>query len=122
MINVRPSHTPGFFIPKELNLPTKPAGSVTPQVIELFLKRLNGAQPMRASAQASDIPLPDRTRIEQLLRFAVTKEQPSLDEQISQLIKNTREPLTDVALHNEVGQRLNQSSACLLYTSDAADE
>ncbi|PFG72035.1 hypothetical protein DM05_2414 [Pseudomonas poae] len=111
MINVRPSHTPGFFIPKELNLPTKPAGSVTPQVIELFLKRLNGAQPMRASAQASDIPLPDRTRIEQLLRFAVTKEQPSLDEQISQLIKNTREPLTDVALHNEVGQRLNQSSA-----------
>ncbi len=111
MINVRPSHAPGSLTPNELNPTTRPAGSVATQVIELFHKRLHEEHPARPTAPSSDVPSPHPTRIAQLLRFAVTQEQPSLDEQISLLIQNTAEPLTDEVLRNEVTQRLNQPSA-----------
>jgi len=111
MISFNPPHTVSTTIPSELNRPTPPIGSVTSKVIEFFHKRLKDIQTFPASAQSSDGLAPAGKRIEQLLRFAVTKEQPSVAERISQLIKSSHEPLTDTALRNQVEQHLNQPSA-----------
>ena len=111
MISFNPPHTVSTTIPSELNRPTPPIGSVTSKVIEFFHKRLKDIQTFPASAQSSDGLAPAGKRIEQLLRFAVTKEQPSVAERISQLVKSSHEPLTDTALRNQVEQHLNQPSA-----------
>ncbi|WP_053135221.1 hypothetical protein [Pseudomonas sp. MIACH] len=111
MISFTPSHTVSTTTPSALNRSTPPIGSVASQVIEFFHKRLKDIQTFPASAQSSDEPAPAGKRIEQLLRFAVTKEQPSVAERTGQLIESSHEPLTDTALRNQVEQLLNQPSA-----------
>lgn len=111
MISIRPSHIVSATATNESSRPKTTAGSVTSQVIEFFHKRLKNIQTFPASAQSSDGLAPAHKRIEQLLRFAVTKEYPSVAERISQLIKSSHEPLTDTALRNQVEQHLNQPSA-----------
>jgi len=85
--------------------PLTPPRSVTSRVIELFLSK---PATQSALSQASTLL---RQRVEPLLRDEVTREQPSLAEQIIQLIKNSPEPLTDTMLHHEVERRLGQPSA-----------
>lgn len=111
MINVQPSHTLGTLTRAALNPPAPLAGSPTTQVIKLFHRPSNGSQTLTASAQSSGVSSAARQRIEHLLGFAVTKDQPSLAEEISQRVESAREPLTDQALHNEVQQHLDQPSA-----------
>jgi hypothetical protein len=95
MISIRPSHIVSATATNESSRPKTTAGSVTSQVIEFFHKRLKNIQTFPASAQSNDGLAPARERIEQLLRFAVTKEHPSVAERISQLIKSSHEPLTN---------------------------
>lgn len=100
MINVRPSPLPTANTRTELSSPTAAVHSAASRVIELLHNRLSDAVPAHASQ-----------RIENLLRFAVTTEQPSLAEQISQLIEKNPKPLTDATLRHEVQHRLDQPSA-----------
>ncbi|WP_143169997.1 hypothetical protein [Pseudomonas fluorescens] len=92
------------------SLPVKLVHSIAPHVIELF-ETLNDRQTRTSDAPRDTQPLQTQPLIEQLLRFAVTPTQPSLAEQISHLVENAPEPLSDPALRNEVEQRLNQPSA-----------
>jgi hypothetical protein len=107
MINAQLSPTSSTIV-RSADLPKtpKPSHSVASRVVELF--HVPHAQ--TPSTQAHAIPPHARQRIEALLRYAVTKEQPSLAEQLAGLIKDKREPLTDSALHNTVEQHLNQPS------------
>ncbi len=111
MLTVQPSLAPSIPLRSEPNPPTAPTHSVTSQVIEFFHKRLNDRQGQPAPSQSSAPAPHPHQRIEQLLRFAVTKERPSLAEQIRELVENTREPLTETTLGNQVEQLLNQPSA-----------
>lgn len=111
MINVQSSSiTTPLSHSNVTSLPVKLVHSIAPHVIELF-KTLNDRQTRTSDAPRDTQPSQTQPLIEQLLRFAVSPTQPSLAEQISQLVENAPEPLTDPALRNEVEQRLNQPSA-----------
>ncbi len=111
MINVQPSQGLSTVPRNTLTPPASPLGSATLEVIKLFCRPANGSQTLPATAQSSDIPSTARQRIEHLLGFAVTKEQPSLAEQIGQWVEDAGDPLTDAVLRSEVQQRLDQPSA-----------
>lgn len=86
--------------------------SVASNVIRLFQARQNRHRDRPQPEYAVDMPKHAPQRILDLLRYTVTDEQPSLAEQISQLIQGAGETLTDErALHNEVERLLNQPSA-----------
>ncbi len=110
MINVQPSDMLGAVIPSNQSSPMNLVASVTSRVVEFFHKKWQDIQSFPAPAQPSDLSKHAQHRIEHLLGFAVTTEQPSLAEQISQLIENSREPLTDSKLHDEVAKLLSQTS------------
>jgi hypothetical protein len=103
MITVQSLHAPSAITTPDQAPPTTSPTPVTSQVIEIFHKPSTQIQ--------SEIPLQARQRTEQLLRYAVTKEQPSVAEQISRLIENAHAPLTDATLRDEVNQLLDQPSA-----------
>lgn len=111
MINVQSSSGPPPLTRSNVtSLPVKLVHSIAPHVIELF-KTLNDRQTRTSDAPRVTQPSQTQPLIEQLLRFAASPTQPSLAEQISRLVENTPEPLTDPALRNKVEQRLNQPSA-----------
>ena len=111
MINVQSSSiTTPLSHSNVTSLPVKLVHSIAPHVIELF-KTLNDRRTRTSDAPRDTQPSQTQPLIEQLLRFTVSPTQPSLAEQISQLVENAPEPLTDPALRNEVEQRLNQPSA-----------
>lgn len=110
MINVQPLNTLGTVTSPDQLLPMNLVGSVTSRVVALFHKKRQDIQSFPAPAQPSNLSKDAQHRIEHLLRFAVTIEQPSLAEQISQWIENSREPLTDTKLHSDVAKLLNQTS------------
>jgi hypothetical protein len=111
MISICPSNTVSANTANELNRPTTTEGSATSHVIEFFHKRLKDIQTFPESAQSTDGLASAGKRIEQLLRFTVTKAQPSIAEHIGLLIESSHEPLTDTALRSQVEQRLNEPSA-----------
>lgn len=110
MINVQPLNTLGGVTSPDQHPPMNLVGSVTSRVVALFHKKRQDIQSFPAPAQPSNLSKDAQHRIEHVLRFAVTIEQPSLAEQISQLIENSREPLTDTKLHSAVAKLLSQTS------------
>lgn len=106
MINVNLSAIPPATVRHaEQDRSAATAHSATSSVIALFQQRLHRSD--EASGYAKDT----QQRIEHLLRHAVTEGQPSLAEHISQRVQNSREPLTDTALRQDVEHYLNQTSA-----------
>lgn len=110
MLNVQTSRTIGAVNSSDQNPAVKVVDSATTRIIEFFHKKLQDIQSFPAPAQPSNLTKHAQHRIEHLLRFAVTKEQPSLAEQISQRVENSREPLKDTQLHSDVAKLLDQTS------------
>lgn len=111
MITVHPTQTRSYLTRAEASLPVTPLDSLTSHVIALFQSRLTNAQAGPAPTHLNGSGAQTQQRIEHLLRFAATPEQPSLAEQISKLIENSPSPLTDQSLSNKVAALLNQPSA-----------
>ncbi|WP_168233086.1 hypothetical protein [Pseudomonas veronii] len=112
MINVQRLPAPATITgSNDMSAAAKPAYSMASQVIPLFNNQMNSHQALLAPVQAGDIPPHARQRIVHLLSYAMTEERPSLAAQISQLINNSRPPLTGEILHDEVERHLNQPSA-----------
>ncbi|RMP86404.1 hypothetical protein ALQ17_05311 [Pseudomonas fluorescens] len=87
----------------------RPLTSVISSVIRVFNKPFD---PGRApSIVPIDLPTHTRQRIEDLLRFAVTKGQSSLAEQINHQVRSLSDPLKTTAVRAEVEKLLNQPSA-----------
>ncbi|CRM97717.1 hypothetical protein [Pseudomonas sp. 22 E 5] len=98
--------------PTRQSLQAAPENPAAAKVVGLFQARQNGQMERSQPEYAENMPKHAPQRLLDLLSYTVTEEQPSLAEQISQLVQGTGKSLTDEAvLHNEVERLLNQPSA-----------
>ena len=95
--------------PTRQSLHAAPESPAASKVVGLFQARQNAQMERSQPEYAANMPKHAPQRLLDLLSYTVTEAQPSLAEQISQLVQGTGKSLTDEkVLHNKVEQLLSQ--------------